>query len=248
MVWARCFIAFLVFFAYFILVHKKTYWKSLFQIDVLISGVFLGIHWITFFYSIYYSTVAIAAISIFTFPLFTAILEPIFTKATFDRIHALFGFLVLLGIYIITDDFSIRDASFVGVAFGLISALAYAIRNIYSKVLTSIYSGSQQMYFQVTIVAILLLPLAPSESLHTISDRFLPLLALGIVPTVIGHALLVESFKYFSAAKAAILTSFQPLFSIFLAAFFLGEIPSFKIYIGGTIIIGVVIVEILRKK
>ena len=47
---------------------------------IALSGFFLGAHWITYFYSLQLSNVAIALLSLFTYPILTVFLEPLFYK------------------------------------------------------------------------------------------------------------------------------------------------------------------------
>ena len=51
---------------------------------ITICGVLLGLHWITYFHSLQLSTVSIGMLALFTYPVFTAILEPLILKTTFD--------------------------------------------------------------------------------------------------------------------------------------------------------------------
>ena len=40
----------------------------------------MGAHWVTYFYALKLSNVALGVLSLYTFPIFTAILEPVFLK------------------------------------------------------------------------------------------------------------------------------------------------------------------------
>jgi len=44
----------------------------------------MGGHWITYFYALKLSNVAIGMLSLFAYPIFTALLEPFFIKVKFD--------------------------------------------------------------------------------------------------------------------------------------------------------------------
>ena len=62
-------------------------WKGIsFQVEghdrktIFYGGNFLGLHWITYFYALRLSNVAIGMLSLFTYPAITAILEPIFLR------------------------------------------------------------------------------------------------------------------------------------------------------------------------
>ncbi len=245
---ARCLIASLILFIILTIKGKKIPRFPYKDKYVLLSGVLMCVHWVSFFYSIKYSSVAIAAISIFTFPIFTALLEPILLKKNLDPIHLIIALALMMGIYIISPEMSLENDVFLGVLFGLLSATAYAVRNIYSKNLRLKYNSISIMFYQVVIVAILLIPFANHHEVAVVKSNIWPLIGLGILPTIIGHGLLVESFKYFSATKASILTSFQPLFAISLGMIFLHEYPSIQVWIGGSIITVAVIYEILRKR
>lgn len=43
-------------------------------------GILMGLHWVFFFASMQMSTVAIGMLSLFTYPMMTVLLEPLFTK------------------------------------------------------------------------------------------------------------------------------------------------------------------------
>ena len=71
----------------------------------VLSGSFLATHWVTYFYALKLSNVALGMLSLFTFPVMTALLEPLFTKQRLNGIHVLLSFLVLVGVYILVPDF-----------------------------------------------------------------------------------------------------------------------------------------------
>ena len=53
----------------------------------ILSALFLGAHWVTYFYALHLSNVAIAMLSLFTYPVVTALLEPLFFKTTLNVKH-----------------------------------------------------------------------------------------------------------------------------------------------------------------
>ena len=88
-----------------------------------LAAVFLGTHWVTFFYALKLSNVAIGMLSLFTFPVITALLEPLFSKIKFDPIHVVLGLMVLIGVYILAPELDIESSQLQGILFGLLSAL-----------------------------------------------------------------------------------------------------------------------------
>ena len=98
------------------------------RLTFFIAALLMGGHWITYFYALKLSNVAIGMISLFTFPIIIALLEPFFSKTKLDPIHIVLGIMVLLGIYILAPEFSLESSQLQGVLFGVLSAICYALR------------------------------------------------------------------------------------------------------------------------
>lgn len=247
-IWSRSFIAAITLGLIFTIKNGVSFRFPFKDIKLVFSGVLLCAHWVLFFYSIHFSSVAVAAVSVFTFPIFTAMLEPFLLKSKMQVRHIGIGFMLLTGVYVISPQISLGNDIFLGLLCGLGSAFTYALRNIFSKSLIERYNGWQIMFYQVLITAVLLSPFMTHHSKEVVVDNILPLIALGIIPTVIGHGLFVMSLKYFTTSKASILMGLQPVYTILLGIILLGEFPNLKIYIGGSIIMGSVFLEILKGR
>ncbi len=214
----------------------------------IIAAVLIGAHWITYFYALKLSNVAIGMLSLFTFPVIIALLEPLFSKTKFDPIHILFGVLVLIGIYFLTPDFDLESSQLQGVLFGLLSALCYALRILILKRKVAQYSGTMLMFYQVAILSIILAPILYFKSTSNITTQYPYIILLALLTTAIGHTLFVNSLKYFKASTASIIGSTQPIFGIIIAYFFLNEIPTLHTFVGGSIILTTVVIESIRSK
>lgn len=218
------------------------------HVPLIISSLFMAGHWITYFYALKLSNVALGMLSLFTFPVMTALLEPIFLKTKFNPIHIVLGCIVLIGIYVLAPDFNLESSQVQGILFGLLSALCYSIRVLILKQHVANYHGSMLMYYQTLVITIVLLPLLFFMDLSGFSSQFPYLLLLALLTTAIGHSLMVHSLKFFSATAATIISSVQPIFGIILAFFFLNEIPNVNTYIGGGLILATVAIESIRAK
>lgn len=186
----------------------------------LLGGIFMGAHWITYFYALKLSNVAISMLSLFTFPIIIALLEPLFTKVKFDFIHLLLGAIVLLGIYILAPEFNLENNQLKGILFGLLSAVCYAIRVLILKGQVGRYNGTMLMLYQMVIICILLVPVTFFMDMSTITTQYPYVILLALVTTAVGHTLFVNSLKYFKASTASIIGSIQPIFGILIAFFF----------------------------
>ena len=156
---------------------------------VLLGGLLLGLHWVTYFYSLRLSNVAIGMLSLFTYPAITAILEPLFLKTRILKIHLILSILVLVGIYFLVPDFDIKNDDFKAVGFGLFSALCYAIRNIIMKTKINYYDGSLLMAYQLLVVTIALSPFAFFLDTSSVIEYLPATVLLALLTTAIGHTL-----------------------------------------------------------
>lgn len=247
-IWWRCSIGLFFIYAYCrykkisLLIESK---RDLFTF--IVSAVFLGAHWITYFYALKLSNVAIGMLSLFTFPVITALLEPLFIKIKLDPVHIILGILVLIGIYILSPEFHLESSYFKGILLGLLSAVFYSLRNLILKQHVTSYNGTMLMFYQLLILTIFLLPVLFSMDTSSIKTQYPYVLLLALVTTAIGHTLFVKSLQFFKVSTASIISSFQPVFGILIAFFFLKEIPTWNTFYGGLIIVSTVIIESLRS-
>lgn len=213
---------------------------------IALSGVFMGLHWITYFYSLQLSNVAIGMLSLFTYPVMTSLLEPLFLKTQFSKMHLLLGVLVLIGIYFLAPSFDTENDYFLAILIGLLSALCFAIRNLLVKTKIGSYNGSVVMWYQTLVIAIMLIPA------YFIFDaegfvKELPYIGmLALITTALGHTMFLFSIKRFSVTAASLMGSVQPIYGIILGIIFLNEIPGWRTVLGGSLILFSVVVESLR--
>ena len=217
------------------------------KLHVFLTGLLMGLHWITYFYALQLSNVAIGMLSLFTYPILTAFLEPLLLKTKFQRIHLLLGLLVLIGILFLVPDFDLKNDHTLAVGMGMLSALFYALRNLLLKTKVAVYHGSMLMCYQVGIVAVLLIPTLFFFDLSPILSQWPALATLAILTTAIGHTLFLRSFKNFSISTASIISSVQPVYGILIGALFLKEIPTLYTLVGGLLILSSVIIESFRS-
>ncbi|REG89600.1 DMT family transporter [Winogradskyella sediminis] len=217
------------------------------RLTFFIAGLLMGGHWIFYFYALKLSNVAIGMISLFTFPVIIALLEPLFSKVKLDPIHIVLGIMVLLGIYILAPDFNLESNQLQGVLFGILSALCYALRILMLKDHITNYSGIMLMFYQVLILTVVLAPILFFMDTSNIKTQYPYVLLLAIVTTTFGHTMFVNSLQYFKASTASIIGSTQPIFGIIIAFFFLNELPSPNTFIGGSLILATVIIESVRS-
>tara|TARA_B100000787_G_scaffold31421_1_gene21175 strand:+ start:6383 stop:7246 length:864 start_codon:yes stop_codon:yes gene_type:complete len=218
------------------------------HIPLIISSLFMAAHWVSYFYALKLSNVALGMLSLFTFPTITALLEPFFFKKKLNLVHVLLGIIVLIGVYILAPEFDLESSDVKGILFGLFSAFCYSIRVLILKQHVDNYHGSMLMFYQTSVITVVMFPVLFFMDLSGFQSQYPYVLILALLTTAVGHSLMVHSLKFFSASTATIISSIQPVFGIIIAFIIVDEIPTINTIWGGILIISTVFIETIRSK
>ncbi len=221
--------------------NRKDFWR------ITLIGVLLVSHWTTYFLALQLSSVAVGMLSLFTYTVIAAFLEPVFLKTRFEPIYILFGIMSLTGVALLMPSLDFGDSYVQGVLFGLLSAFLYVFRNLLLKPISASYSSIPLMFNQLLIGGVLLSPFLLFQNGSDIVEEWPWLLLLAIVTTAIGHTMFVKVLASFSVTSISILTAIQPVYGILMGMFFLSEVPSPKAIIGGVLILLTVVLESIRN-
>ena len=212
----------------------------------VVSSLLLALHWVSYFQSIKLAGVALAMLSLFTYPIVTSILEPFFFKTRHSLFELLFSMLVLAGLAIIVPGFSLGNQSVQGVLFGLTSSVLYAIRNIMNRQHITRYSGTQIMCYQLFLSTLFLSPVLVIYSLEITALTWGNLALLALVTTAIAHTLFVQGLSSFTASTVSILSCLTPVYGIMWAVWLTDEQLDNRTIWGGIIIILTTIAQSVR--
>lgn len=213
---------------------------------VLWCGLCFGIHWVTYFYALQLSSVAIGMLSIYTYPVITSFLGPILLKRSFERAHFGLGALVITGVYFLVPEINFSNQHFIAVCLGVLSAFFYAIRNIMIKPKVEKYNGSVLMMYQLLVISLVLAPVMYFTNIKQTLTALPGIVFLALITTTLGHTLLLNSFKHFSVTTASIMSSVQPVYGILMGMLFLAEFPAWHTFLGGALILSAVVIENIR--
>ena len=97
---------------------------------VILLGVLLALHWVTYFHAMQVSSIAVGVIALYTFPVMTVFLEPLFHGERPHIKDVVSALVVLFGIYLLVPEFSFSNETMQGILWGVLSALFFALRNI----------------------------------------------------------------------------------------------------------------------
>lgn len=213
----------------------------------LLMGMLLAVHWLTFFYSIQISTVAIGLLTYSSFPVFVTLCEPLFFKSRLKTVDVITALIVMAGMIVIIPKFDIRNNITQGVLCGLISGWTFALLTIFNKKYTSVYPALKIAFYQDFTACLILLPLIIIQAPRIAMNDFAYIVFLGIICTALAHTLFIHSMKHIRAYTAGIIASLEPVYGILLAILVLGEYPQLRTVIGGLLILGTVFWVTLRS-
>ena len=214
-------------------------------------GALMGLHWLTFFYGMQSSSVAIGMLALFTFPVMTVIIEPFFNGRRLQKLDIILALLVLLGLAIIVSgslfETTVKKSQqeiIYGVASGVASALLFSFRNLLQKYRCNDIPSDTLMLHQLIMIVIMMSFIIDIPSIQALPNHYwFYLVTLGVITTAVAHTLLVKSYKLFPAKSVAMVSCLQPVFGSVLAWLILGEHLGITTIIGGMIILGAALYE-----
>lgn len=211
----------------------------------VIAGIILAIHWTTFFQSIQSSSVAIGTITFSTFPLFLTFLEPLVFHEKFQMQSLLGAAVLLLGVFITIPEFSMENQMTVGILWGMVSSLSYAILTLFNRYLSHTYEAGTICLYEQGTAAVVLLPTFFFVQTRWTVENIVGIAMIGLVCTAIAHSLYVAAQKKVKAQTAGIISGMETVYGILFAMLFLGEVPGIREVIGGIIILCVAVLSSL---
>ncbi len=213
---------------------------------MLAGGVAMGVHWGTYFQSIQISTVAIGILSLHTYPVMTALAEPLVFGERLHWLDVLLALMVFLGVAVLVPSFSLDNAIARGVLLGVLSAACFTARNVLSRRVVAVYGGMRVTFYQLLAAAGAFLPVVlltrPAISVRASGQ----VLLLGILFTALPHVLYANSLVHLKARSVGVIATLLPVYGTVTAAIFLGELPGTRTVVGGAIILVAAIIETVR--
>jgi drug/metabolite transporter (DMT)-like permease len=208
-----------------------------------VLGITMSAHWVTYFQAIQVSTVAVGILALHTYPVMTALVEPLVFRERLRMVDVWLGLVVLVGVAILVPEFSLASGTARGVLWGILSAMFFTIRNLLSRALIRRYSGLRQMFYQVVVCALVLAPWIATRGEPLSALAVWQLVLLGVVFTAVPHTLFTNSLKHLSTKTVSVIATLLPIYGALTAAIILGERPAARTYAGGAVILAAVFFE-----
>lgn len=225
---------------------------------LLLTGLIVGIHWLTFFVSGRIANVSVSLVGFATASFWTAFLDPLINRKRIKLVEIFLGLFVLAGLFIIfASDF---DYS-IGLLIGISSGLSCAIFSIINARLVSRVDPYSITFYEMisAMVSIaLFLPLYRAYwaeghqlQLSGTSADWLWILVLALLCTVYAYSAAVELFKRISVFLFQLTLNLEPVYGILMALVVFGESEKMDLnFYAGTFMIlcAVIAYPLIRKK
>jgi len=246
----------LVLMIIYILVFKiniKVSTKTIVRFSV--AGIIIALHWITFFGAIDASNVSITLAMFSTGAFFASIIEPIIYKRGIIWYEILFGILVIIGVFIITQS---EVKYLTGIILGIVSAFLSSLFAVLNGKFLEKHTATTITFYEfisgVLFVSLFILIFGEGFSVDFFklsSSDFIYLFVLASVCTAYAFIASVYVMKYISPYSVMLTYNLEPIYGIILALILFPETEKMQsnFYYGALIILFAVLLNgVLKNK
>ncbi len=208
------------------------------RVRLIVSGLLLTAHWITFFGALKLTTVAVALSVVYLGPIAASILSgPILGEYVAPRLWAALG-IAGAGTLLVVQPWAVGEGqvSWDGVAVAALSGALLATLMIVGKPVAQDLGGLTMAIGELTVASVVLVP-ATYQALTEYSEFMVNFLILGAVFTGLAGFIYWEVFRVLPVAVVSVLMYIEPASAVVWAAVFLDESPSPLTWVGVALVI-----------
>ncbi|MBW8351915.1 DMT family transporter [Bacillus sp. IITD106] len=218
----------------------------------IVAGIFLAFHFILWFESLNYTTVASSTVLVTLQPLFAFIGTFLFFNEKFSAKAILCAIVAIIGSVIISwGDFKISGSALYGDFLALAACAfitAYLLFGQEVRKRISLVAYTFTVYLISSIVLFIYVLISGSSFYPYPPADWTYFLMLAILPTLLGHTLFNWSLKWLSTSTISMAILFEPVGAAILAIMILNEMILWSQIIGGSIIIVSVTLFLAHEK
>ncbi|WP_452602213.1 DMT family transporter [Pontimicrobium sp. MEBiC06410] len=253
LVWYRMLIATVLMYIYIkiVKIDIKISKKSLIKLSV--AGIIIALHWITFFAAIDASNISITLAMFSTGAFFASFIEPMIYKRKIIWYEILFGIIVIIGVWIITQS-EIKHIT--GIILGISSAFFSSLFAVLNGKFLEEHSATKISFYEfisgVIFISIFIQLFGGGFSVEYFqisNSDFWYLFILASVCTAYAFIASVYVMKQISPYTVVLTYNLEPIYGIVIAIIYFpnSEKMSSEFYYGAAIILGVVILNGILK-
>ncbi len=210
---------------------------------MVLVGVMVAIHWVTFFGAIALTNVSVTLAMLASATFFTALIEPIITKRKFKTYELLLGLMMVPGVALVVGS---TDFGLLGIFVALFSSAMAVTFSVLNKDLVGRYNPITMTtvelgagFLLMSIFSPIYYAFEPDASFFPVGWDWLYLTILAFACTSFAYVITLKALKVLSTFAVNLTINLEPVYSIIIAYFWLkeGDELSIGFYIGATVII-----------
>ncbi|EDM26245.1 hypothetical protein LNTAR_24079 [Lentisphaera araneosa HTCC2155] len=207
---------------------------------MLLSSSLNSARTVLFFISFAYTTIGNAQITLYSWPIWAAILAYFFMKEQLSLTQVSLLCLTFIGLIFIfiQNELSFDDHNFIGIAAMALSAFLHSCSVIIFKKYGEEYRSEEIVFYQNAMTPLLLfafcIPLFPELS----TKQVIIASSFGFINGIIAFSLFFSALKQMKTASAAQITYIEPLCGLLWGYFLYQEQINLMQIIGGSLILG----------
>jgi drug/metabolite transporter (DMT)-like permease len=217
-----------------------------------LAGVFLAFHFILWFESLNYTSVASSTVLVTLQPLFAFIGTYLFFKERFSLKAMVCALLAIIGSVIISfGDFRISGTALFGdilalLACALVTAYLMFGQSVRKRLSLITYTF---VVYSISSIVLFLYVLIAGESLYPYpKSEWVNFILLALIPTLLGHSLFNWAVKWISTSIISMAILFEPVGATILAYYLLSEKVLLTQLLGGSIVIVSISLFLLNER
>ncbi|MGN1400193.1 MAG: DMT family transporter [Bacillus sp. (in: firmicutes)] len=221
-------------------------------IFIIWAGVFLAFHFILWFESLNYTSVASSTVLVTMQPLFAFLGAYFFFRESVTLKAVAYALLAIIGSVIISwGDFRISGMALYGdflalAACALITGYLLFGQNVRKRINLMTYTF---LVYSVSALILLMYVMARREPLWGYpAGDWIWFFLLAVLPTLMGHSLFNWSIKYIGTTTISMAILLEPVGAAIMAYYILGEKIWGTQILGGTVVMMGVLLYLLEEK
>jgi len=218
----------------------------------IVAGVLLAFHFILWFESLNYTSVASSTVLVTLQPLFAFLGTYLFFKEKMTLGAITSGIIAIVGSFIISwGDFQISGSALFGdflalVACAFITGYLLFGQTVRQRVSLITYTF---LVYLISTVTLFIYVVATGESFIPVQQSdWIQFILLALLPTLLGHSLFNWVVKWISTSMISMAILFEPIGAAILAYFLLGESVIWSQVVGGGVVISGISLFIINER
>jgi drug/metabolite transporter (DMT)-like permease len=222
-------------------------------VKVILGGLIIGVHWVTFFHAIKVAGVSLTLSMMATGAFITAMIEPLINKRKILGYELLFGGLIAVGVGMI---FQAEYEHLYGISIALLSAFLSSVFTILNTQLVKQGKAITLSFYELLVGAVFGIGFVIFSGNYTLEAfelrqwDWLWIILIAWVCTSYAFNISIKVMQHLSPFTVMLIINLEPVYGILLSLAIWGdeELMSFRFYLGFVIVLGAILLNGIYKR